>query len=263
MDITNLISVEKFMAGVSVDVPNELEEGLGTLCSVYPVTLRQIANIGAKNFYSYLNIFTLKKEDVDEYFAQQDIEGEKPDLTPFQFLLVMTQIDSQYLDSVLEAFKLFLHEETVTFLRTNEAIVLGKIEDKRIIYNDQFEVIKQIVESANTLDTQAADARMDNPSDAKAAQIIKKLKEGRKMREKAKSNSELSFSDLVASLAAGGNGLNILNVWDLPFYAFNDQFKRMQMKEEYENTYKSLLAGADPKKVKIRYWVDTIQDKEK
>ena len=83
------------------------------------------------------------------------------------------------------------------------------------------------------------------------------------MREKAKNSSDLSFSDLVASLAAGGNGLNILNVWDLPYYAFNDQFKRMQMKEEYENTYKSLLAGADPKKVKIRYWIDTIQDKEK
>ena len=55
----------------------------------------------------------------------------------------------------------------------------------------------------------------------------------------------------------------MLNVWDLTYYAFNDQFKRMQMKEEYENTYKSLLAGADPKKVKIRYWIDTIQDKER
>lgn len=248
------------MAGLPIDIPSE-EDGVDKLCTIYSVTLRQIAEVGAKNFYSYLNIFTLNKEDVDEYFAQQEIEGEKPNLTPFQFLLVMTQVDPQYLKTVLEAFKLFLHEETITFLRTNEAIVLGDIGEKRIIDNDKFEIIKQIIEQANTLDTQGADARMDNPSDAKAAQIIKKLKEGRKMREKAK-GSDLSFSDLVASLAAGANGLNILNVWDLPYYAFNDQFKRMQMKEEYENTYKSLLAGADPKKVKIRYWIDTIQDKE-
>ena len=224
--------------------------------------MRQIATVGAKNFYSYLNIFTLNKEDVDEYFASQTME-EKPDLTPFQILLVMTQVDPQYLQTVQEAFKLFLHETKIVFLRQNEAIVLGEREENRIITNESFEVIKQVVEAANILDTQSADARMDNPSDAKAAQIIKKLKEGRKMREKAKNNSDLSFSDLVASLAAGGNGLNILNVWDLPYYAFNDQFKRMQMKEEYENTYKSLLAGADPKKVKIRYWIDTIQDKEK
>lgn len=262
MDTTNLINIEKFMAGVPIEIPNNNDEGIKTLCTVYPITLRQIATVGAKNFYSYLNIFTLNKEDVDEYFASQTME-EKPDLTPFQFLLVMTQVDPQYLQTVQEAFKLFLHETKIVFLRQNEAIVLGEREENRIITDESFEVIKQIVEAANILDTQSADARMDNPSDAKAAQIIKKLKEGRKMREKAKNSSDLSFSDLVASLAAGGNGLNILNVWDLPYYAFNDQFKRMQMKEEYENTYKSLLAGADPKKVKIRYWIDTIQDKEK
>lgn len=263
MDITNLINVEKFMAGMPIDIPNihlEGEEGLKTLCTIYPVTLKQIATVGAKNFYSYLNIFTLNKEDVDEYFANEQIEQ---DLTPFQFLLIMTQMDPQYLLTVQEAFKLFLHEDKLVFLRQNEAIVLGERSEGRIITNESFEAIKQIVEAANILDTQSADARMDNPSDAKAAQIIKKLKEGRKMREKAKSDSNLSFSDLVASLAAGGNGLNILNVWDLPYYAFNDQFKRMQMREEYENTYRSLLAGADPKKVKIRYWIDTIQDKEK
>lgn len=262
MDITNLISIEKFMAGVPVEIPNKVEEegALKTLCTIYPITLRQIATVGAKNFYSYLNIFTLNKEDVDEYFANEQIEE---DLTPFQFLLLMTQMDPQYLQAVQEAFKLFLHEDKLVFLRQNEAIVLGERTEGRIITNESFEIIKKVVEAANILDTQSADARMDNPSDAKAAQIIKKLKEGRKMRDKAKSNSDLSFSDLVASLAAGANGLNILNVWDLPYYAFNDQFKRMQMREDYENTYKSLLAGADPKKVKIRYWIDTIQDKEK
>lgn len=255
MDITNLISIEKFMAGIPIEIPTES----GILCTIYPITLREIASIGAKNFYSYLNIFTLNKEDVDEYFKDQQIDM---DLTPFQFLLVMSKADSEYYKIVQKAFKFFLHEEII-ILETNEAIVLGDINEERIIDNEYFEAIRTIVEKQNVLDTDNLSARMDNPSDAKAAQIIKKLKEGRKMREKSKGNSNLSFSDLVASLAAGGNGINILNVWDLTYYAFNDQFKRMQMKEEYENTYRSLLAGADPKKVKLNYWIDTIQDKEK
>lgn len=258
MDITNLISVEKFMAGIPVDIEDKNTKK-GKLCSIYPVRLKEIAQIGVKNFYSYLNIFTLKKEDIDDYLAKEGIEEE---LTPFQFLLVMIQADPQYFVTAQEAFKLFLHEPSITILKNNEAIVLGDINEERVIDNEKFEVIKQIVEASHTLDTESADMRLDNPSDAKAAQIIKKLKEGRKAREKAKKSSNLEFSDLVASLAAGGNGLNIINIWDLTYYAFNDQFKRMQMREEYENTYRSLLAGADPKKVKIHYWIDTIQDKK-
>lgn len=260
MDIQNLINIEKFMAGIPIEIPNEVEgEGKSVLCTVFPITLKEIATVGAKNFYSYLNIFTLDKEDVDEYMQTN---GFNEDITPFQFLLIMSQADPQYLKAAQKAFKLFLHEENFVILRQNEAIVLGERDENRIITNDSFEIIRQVVKASCILDTESAEARMDNPSDAKAAQIIKKLKEGRKMRDKSKGNSDLSFSDLVASLAAGGNGLNIINVWDLTYYAFNDQFKRMQMREEYENTYRSLLAGADPKKVKLNYWIDTIQDKK-
>ncbi len=258
MNIMNSINPEQFMAGIPIKVfDNQSKE----LCKVYPVTLREIAEVGAKNFYSYLNVFTLNKEDIDEYFSQQaEIDG---DFTPFQFLLVLTQVDPQYLVTAQMAFKMFLHEDSVSFLAQNEAIVLGDIKEERVINNELFEQIRTYVQAANLLDTQSAEAKMDNPSDAKAAQIIKKLKEGRKAREKAKSGSELTFSDLVASLAAGGNGLNILNIWDLTYYAFNDQFKRMQMREEYENSYRSILAGADPKKVKLKYWISNIQDKDK
>lgn len=259
MDITNLINIEQFMAGIPTEIPNLDNPNSPILCKVYPATLRQIAEAGVKNFYSYLNIFTLNKEDVDEYFKEQNIEM---DITPFQFLLSISKADSQYYNMAKKAFQFFLHED-ITILETNEAIVLGDISENRIIDEKCFEVIKTVVEKQHVLDTESSSAKMDNPSDAKAAQIIKKLKEGRKMREKAKGNSDLTFSDLVASLAAKGNGLNILNVWDLTYYAFNDQFKRMQMIESYQSSHQSLLAGADPKKVKLEYWIDTIRDKEK
>ena len=92
-------------------------------------------------------------------------------------------------------------------------------------------------------------------------EIIKKIKEGRKLKEKTK-NSELSFLDLVASLAAKGNGINPFNVWDLTYYAFNDQFKRMQAIEDYEQAIRSIEAGADPKKIKVEHWIKSIQDKK-
>ena len=93
MDIANLINKEQFYAGIPAKIDN--------LCKVYPVTLREIATVGAKNFYSYLNLFTLEKEDIDEFLKQQGIEE---DLTPFQFTLINAVGDQQYLNNLQEAF---------------------------------------------------------------------------------------------------------------------------------------------------------------
>lgn len=251
MDIANLINEEQFYVGIPTQIDN--------ICKVYPVTLREIAQVGVKNFYSYLNLFTLEKEDIDEFFKQQGIEE---DITPFQFTLINAAGDERYLQNLQDAFKFFLHEDKITVLADNEAIVLGEITENRLLMEGNFDVICKIISKQNVTQRESSEEKMDNPSDARAAQIIKKLKEGRKIREKKKSDSSLSFVDLVASLAAKGNGLNALNVWDLTYYAFNDQFKRMQMIEEYESARQSILAGADPKKVKLEYWMRPIE-KEK
>ena len=251
MDIQNLINKEQFFVGIPTEI--------GNICKVYPVTVREIATIGAKNFYSYLNLFTLDKEDIDEFLQQQGVEER---LTPFQFTLINANEDKQYLENLEKAFKFFLHEEQITVLVDNEAIILGDINEGRVLMEEDFNTVCAIIVEQNMVNKSSAEERMNNPSDAKAAQIIKKIKEGRKVREKRSSDSNLNFIDLVASLAAKGNGLNAINVWDLTYYAFNDQFKRMQMIEQYDNARQSILAGADPKKVKIEYWLRPIE-KEK
>jgi hypothetical protein len=251
MDIQNLINKEQFFVGIPTQI--------GNICKVYPVTVREIATIGAKNFYSYLNLFTLDKEDIDEFLQQQGVEER---LTPFQFTLINANEDKQYFENLEKAFKFFLHEERITVLVDNEAIVLGEINEGRVLMEEDFNTVCAIIIEQNMVNKSSAEERMNNPSDAKAAQIIKKIKEGRRIREKKNSDSNLNFIDLVASLAAKGNGLNAINVWDLTYYAFNDQFKRMQMIEQYENARQSILAGADPKKVKIEYWLRPIE-KEK
>lgn len=248
MDIANLIKKEQFFAGIPTEI--------GSICKVYPVTLKEIAQVGAKNFYSYLNLLTLKKEDIDDFFKQQGIEEA---LTPFQFTIITADNDEQYFNNLRNAFNFFLHENNFTILPDNEAIVLGDISENRIINEEIFNAICTVVEKQNMVQESSEEERMNNPSDAKAAQIIKKIKEGRKIREKQKKESDLDFVDLVASLAAKGNGLNALNVWNLTYYAFNDQFKRMQAIEEYESAKASILAGANPKKVKMDYWMKPIE----
>lgn len=248
MDISNLINPEQAYLGIPAVI-----EGL---CSIYPTTLKDIGRIGTKKFYSYLNFFTLKKEDIDEFLKENDFKDEN--LSVFQFHLINSLLNESYKMELQNAFSFFLHTKEMIIARENEAIILGDIKDGCIIKEEEFEAISKIISFQNNVDNFKAE-EMSNPSDSKAAAIIKKIKEGRKVREK-KNKTNLSFLDLVASLAAKGNGLNAINVWDLTYYAFNDQFKRMQMIEEYESAKSSLLAGANPKKVELKNWLRPIEN---
>ena len=252
MDISNLISEEKLFVGIPIEIPDT--------CKVYSPTLRQIVEIGTKNFYNFLNLLTFEKEDIDDFFKEQGIKENK--ITPFQFTLINAHQDSQYLNNLQEAFKFFLHEPVIHILVDNEAIILGDLKDNHIINAEKFDVISQIVKRASNVEKPSAEQRMDNPSNAKAAEIIRKIKEGRKLKGKNSTNN-LSFLDLVASLAAKGNGLNAINVWDLTYYAFNDQFKRMQAIESYENALAALRAGAKASNEKVEYWIKSIQENKK
>ena len=98
--------------------------------------------------------------------------------------------DSDYLNNLQKAFKFFLHEPEIYILMENEAIILGDLKDNRIINSEKYDVIAAILRKANNIERLSAEERMDNPSNAKAAEIIRKIKEGRKLKDK-KNHSNL------------------------------------------------------------------------
>ena len=56
-------------------------------------------------------------------------------------------------------------------------------------------------------------------------EIKEKIRAGRKKRAKSKgknSDSNLQLTDFIASVAIGTNALNMINIWDLTYYAFQD-----------------------------------------
>jgi hypothetical protein len=95
--------------------------------------------------------------------------------------------------------------------------------------------------------------------------LKEKMLEGRRKREelkrKSKKNSSeksLELSDLIASLTIGSNSYNMTNVWDLTYYAFQDQLKRMSWREEFDINTRASLAGAKLDKNKLSHWIKTM-----
>ena len=48
-----------------------------------------------------------------------------------------------------------------------------------------------------------------------------------KAKKASQEKTDMQLSDLIASLTLNDCGLNIHNIWDITYYAFHDQLKRM------------------------------------
>ena len=71
------------------------------------------------------------------------------------------------------------------------------------------------------------------------------------------------MSDLVASITFGGCNLNMSNVWDITYYSFRDQLKRMGWHEKFDINNRAALAGAKLKKSQLKHWIKGISNDDK
>jgi hypothetical protein len=65
---------------------------------------------------------------------------------------------------------------------------------------------------------------------------------------------------LISSVCSKHANLSLFNIEKLTIYQLIDQFKRLNMIDEYFISVDSLLAGADSKKVDLNHWSKKIQD---
>lgn len=68
----------------------------------------------------------------------------------------------------------------------------------------------------------------------------------------------MKFETLLTAICCMGIGLNPLNIGDITYYSMNKIITMYQQKEKYQIDIRSLLAGADSKKVKPEYWISDL-----
>ena len=88
---------------------------------------------------------------------------------------------------------------------------------------------------------------------------VRKAKAAKAAREK----SNLNMSDLIGSMTLNNCGVNIINVWDMTYYAFHDQLKRMGWRDQFNINQKAALAGAKLKKSQLKHWMRSIASSDK
>ena len=102
----------------------------------------------------------------------------------------------------------------------------------------------------------------DPDIDPRVAEIKRKQRRAQRLKAKqaAKSKDGISLYTTLVSICCMGLGITPLNIGEMSYVAVEAILRKYQEKEKYELDIDSLLAGADSKKVKPKYWIRNFED---
>jgi hypothetical protein len=170
-------------------------------------------------------------------------------------------------EKIHEAFKQFIHEP-VTIVPEIEMLLIGKSEDEldpdvdlespRLLTEENFfEFQNQIRLVMGSEKIKPPDPEEEN-LDPRIKRYKAKIRASEKMLAKKKANKSPTLGTLLAAICCMGIGLSPLNIGEMSYACVHWLISMEQQKEEYDIDIRALLAGADSKKVKPKYWIKNI-----
>ena len=232
-------------------------------CTIYPPTVNQVLREETKQL---INLLTISQEEIEDFFVDKvDNEGKPispPD--PFTYLLMNAQYNSEFKQKVIDSFQLYINEPVTMFIDQG-IIIIGDLQ-KEVFKIKSIETLTdnlRIINKDNFFDFQNAirracgDKELEPPKPNENPRI-KQMKAKARYRDriKAKKGIGITFEETLVSICCMGIGLNPLNIGEISYAASKKLVEKYQQKEKYDIDIRSLLAGADSKKIKVQYWMN-------
>ena len=222
---------------------------------IYPPKVKEVA---ANPFYSqYLRILTFSQEEIEDEFIEKKVDIEKMP-TPFEFLLANCYNSKKVALLTKEAFKFFMKID-VEFFYEAKVIVVGNLKEILAEYKsiDDLVLIKEedFFDIQNLIREASGEKKVEkpNPNEDPRVKIIK-AKARYRDKIKAKQNKGISLSTCLTAIF----GITPLNIGEMSYAAVPAIMEMYQEKEKYHLDVDSLLAGADSKKIKPKYWIRNL-----
>lgn len=224
------------------------------ICLVESPSLKKIAAEGVDKFYQYIGLLTIQKPEVEDKELKKSLSA----LSDFEYLILLTQLDKNNYNLASAAFEFFTNEKP-TFVVEPPQVILGDPVEKRALTKETYYDFTDLILTACAMkDSKEQPIEFLETDTPQVRKLKEQMLKGRRDRKKVKNKStesDLMLSDLIASLAIGVGNYNLLNVWDMSYYALQDQLKRMGWKEEFNINTRASLAGAKLDKSKLTHWI--------
>ena len=230
------------------------------ICKIYPPSVNEVVNM--EKFDMYRAALTLSQEEIDDAYSDStmNLAATRESIpTPFQYLMISYYQDGDDMkEIILNAFEFFL-KEPITILPELELIIIGKkeedinpdidLENPRTIDGDNFFDFQNKVRYCMGIEP----IEKPNLNEDPRVRRIKAL--GRKRERTKAKKSNQSLGSLLAAICCMGIGLTPLNIGEISYASVAGLIETYQGKEAYDIDIRCLLAGADSKKIKPKYWI--------
>jgi hypothetical protein len=240
---------------------------LEDICAIYPAKMGEIVDLGYSKFQQYLSVVLVEKP-TNSQMQDETLKELISSLTDFQYLLMLTALDIEANQLLKGAFQFFTHEN-ITISLDPAQIIIGPLEENHLLTEEKFYDFQRIIKRMYFIE-QDGEEIIINPDDPPHVRRLKeKMRENRNKVRKAKAKqaerekSDLKFSDLIGSLTIDNCGLNMENVWNITYYAFHDQLRRMGWRDQFNINNQAALAGAKLKKNQLKHWMRSIASSDK
>lgn len=223
------------------------------VCKIYCLTLDEIyMTLGMDRYNYYVSLLTMDMNDVNELLQKRDATV-PAELDIYDYLMLCVDNDKQFFLDLQQALTTFTKEE-IRIAPQNGKIIVGNIIDQKIIDKEKFFDFQQIIAIINKLPVKSRPPANETPMQKKF-----RLKREERERIKAKgkkgnSGETMTLTQLLVPLCNYYPGITLQNIGSYNFYQIKELLEKAQAKEKYRTELDMLLAGADSKKVKPKYW---------
>ena len=221
--------------------------------SIHQPTLKEIGYIGETNFFRGCELLTFSKNNL----PSQD----KKSLAKYSdFDIIMSIINSpkeKQSKNIFISVLTLLFPDYIVQLKNN-IIILSKENNEQYILNaSMFESFKEILIQIFCLDGKKE--KQYNPGGKLAQRIADKLKKGHEkvQKQKGKDNEDTHLLSQYVSILSTGLGKDINNLMEYTIPQLFDEYKRFEMKIQYDIYVKQKLAGAKDVK-EVDFWMEDI-----
>ena len=231
--------------------------------NIYPPKVKEV--VSNPGYNSYSRVLTYSQEEIEDIFVK-----EKRDLdhfpTPLEFLLNNCYHNKDYEVVCKNAFQFFLKSE-VDFLYDKKIILVGRIEEvlKNLTSFDQLVMIheEEFFDFQNLI-RMATNQKVVDPPNPNEHPKIKAMKAKARYRDRVKAQQAakngMDLFTIMTSICCMGIGISSLNIGEMSYVAMQAILNQYQSKEKYQIDIESLLAGADSKKIKPKYWIRNLDE---